>query len=352
MGLDHSRVRGRCKARYAAWAGVHRLPVEHADRPRALRVPAVLVRVGRGNNLRLLEDIADRYGTPIFVYDASTIRERLDTLREELDYRPLRVLYSAKANPAIGIVALMRDLGLGFDACSLGDLRLATLAGVPTKDISYTGFGSTDYELQVAAAQAGDLIVDSPGEIDRLSALEIRRPIGLRVNPGITAGFHEHVAAGARAAKFGVSPDAVAPLADYARAHGLPVVGLHAHIGSDVLDPAPHGLLLELMERLAASIAGLRWVNLGGGWGTPIAQRRPVPLVQRSRRRRPGICRGRHELRLEPGGHLIMDAGVLVGRVVAVKDGDEERLPTLITRTPTPTTFRASCSTERTTTSS
>lgn len=284
---------------------------------------------------RLLRDLADRFGTPLFVYDAALIRARIDRVRAECAYRPLKLLFSAKANPAVGIARLMHEHGLGFDACSPGDLRLAELAGVPRSAISYTGFGADAAELAEAASAAADLVVDSREELHRLAALGVCRPIGLRVNPGITAGFHAHVEAGAPEAKFGIAARDVPDVAVAAVGLGLPVVGLHAHLGSDVLDASAHVELIGLLAELAANLDGIEWVNLGGGWGTPRragAALFPWRIVADAAERHLALAHGRRlELRIEPGGHLIMDAGVLLGRVIALKAGDGSRPDTIVT---------------------
>lgn len=279
--------------------------------------------------------LADGLGTPLYVYDGTAIAALVERCSRELKYRPRRLLYSAKANPAVGIAALLRRHGCGLDACSPGDLRLAELAGYTWEEISYTGFGSTDDELAAAATAAGALVLDDIGEIERLARLGVQRPIGLRVNPGITAGFHAHVVAGTAQAKFGVAIGDLDEAVAVASAAGLEVQGLHAHLGSDVLEAAPHVELLELLAELAERVSTVAWVNLGGGYGTPRrGEQRPFPWsdLDRAAHRLLVLADGRRlELRLEPGGHLLMNAGVVVGRVLAVKRGDPERLPTVVT---------------------
>lgn len=282
-----------------------------------------------------LASLAERYGTPLFVYDGAVVRARVEAVRSATRSWPLRIFYSGKANPAVGLVAFIRGLGLGFDACSPGDLRLAQLAGVPREAISYTSFGATDDELLHAAAAAGDLVLDSAEEIERVAGLAVRRPIGLRVNPGITAGFHSHVAAGSSGAKFGVAEADVTRAVARAAALGLPVVGLHAHVGSDVLEAGAHTKLIATLGHLAESLRGIRWINLGGGWGTPRRAADPAfpwdAITSAAARHLRPLGPSTPELRVEPGGHLTMDAGVLLGRVVALKAGDTARPTTLVT---------------------
>jgi diaminopimelate decarboxylase len=274
-----------------------------------------------------IEDLAATYGTPLYVYDGDLIGQRIERVLESLSYRPLRLFYSAKANPAVAIAALMREYGIGLDACSPGDLHLAQLAGFIPEEISYTGYGATDAELASAYAASATVVVDSVDELERIGRRHLGLSVGIRVNPGVRAGFHEHVAAGAASAKFGV------PLAelDEARAvadsYGLRLAGLHAHIGSDVLDPEKHISVLRLLGERAG---GLDWINLGGGWGTPRRSSGPVyewNVFDQAAHELlpPGV-----ELRIEPGGYLTMDAGWLVTRVVRIEQGRGERPATVV----------------------
>lgn len=286
----------------------------------------------RNLSFGLLDEVTRLYGSPVFVYDAAVLRERLAALRADLRYEPLRVLYSGKANPAVGIVSFFERLGCGFDACSPGDLHLAELAGVSPEQVSFTGFGLTDKELESVAARPGDLVLDSTDDLDRLHALGIRRPVGLRINPGIVAGFHAHVAAGAATAKFGIAGDLVPIVARQAERKGLPVVGLHAHLGSDVMDAAAHTRLLQQMHALTREIGGIGWINIGGGWGTPRDDSTPrFPWSDLAAAASDLLGGQRLELRIEPGGYLTMDAGVLVGTVASVRPGDADRPDTIVT---------------------
>ena len=283
----------------------------------------------------LLRRAARDFGTPLYVYDGDAIGVAARAARESLHAVPLlKIYYSAKANPSVGIARLMRSLGMGLDACSEGDLRLAELAGFNERDISYTGFGLTERELR-AASSAGALVLDSLEDINLAIDLGVARPIGLRINPEIAAGFHVHVQAGAPEAKFGLGVEEVDEALSMARAGGLAVDGLHCHVGSDVLDVAVHTSALDVLAELATRIASVTWLNLGGGFGTP---RRPGDnpypwsdlagyVAQRLR-----FPAGRTlQLRLEPGSHCLMDAGVLVGCVLGVKAPTRGRRRTIVT---------------------
>lgn len=282
-----------------------------------------------------VEALAAEHGTPLYVYDGDLIERRVERMRTALSYRPLRIFYSAKANAAIAIAALARELGLGLDACSPGDLLLARRAGFQRSELTYTGFGTTDDELRSAAAGAATLVADDLGELVRMAALGITGSVGVRVNPSIDAGFHTHVKAGARDAKFGLPVEDVRSVCARADELGLRVNGLHAHIGSDVLDASVHAGLLRTLAALARDRPELEWINLGGGWGTP--RRAGAPeydwgLIDAAAH---DALAGTIELRLEPGGYVLMDAGVLVTRVVGIKPPSPGRMATVAVDTNT-----------------
>lgn len=281
-----------------------------------------------------LEALAEQFGTPLFVHDAAELDSRLETIRGAVPHRPLRIFYSLKANPAIGLVRhFLRD-GVGIDACSPGDLHAAARAGAPKEGISYCGFGSGEEELRAALCAAGTVVLDSMGEVERAATLAPGAAVGLRVNVGVRAGFHPDVHAGAGESKFGIQLSSLGEAVETARERGLVIAGLHAHIGSNVLEPDPHLEALGVLLDAGRAIGTLKWVNLGGGWGTPRdPPDRPYPwrlfgaAASRLLADRDGPVL---ELRLEPGAWLVMDSGLLLARVVAVKAGNEHAPPTAI----------------------
>jgi diaminopimelate decarboxylase len=274
------------------------------------------------------ENLAATYGTPLYVYDGAVIRRRWAQLTSAIEHRPLAVYYSCKANAAVGIVRLLVGLGARVDACSPGDLAVADRAGCVGPDVSYVGVGSSNSDLETVTSAEAFFTADSLAQIDGYAGrLDGRRTdIGLRINCDVAAGFHPHVQAGAWDAKFGLQPSQLGSALAQAAARGLRVVGLHSHIGSDILTPEPHLTVLRRLLELGADVADLRFVNIGGGWGTPFVVgdheypmqsfgHAATSLLAESERRY-----GRPlELRIEPGAYLVMDAGVLLTRVTEVK---------------------------------
>lgn len=275
--------------------------------------------------------IAAEHGTPVYVYDSATIHRRLDDLETGLTYGPRRVFYSVKANPAVAIAALMRARGIGLDACSPGDLAVARLAGARREDISFTGFGLTDAEFRLAAASSAALVIDDAADLPRTAALSDPPQIGIRIAPAISAGFHEHVHAGAADSKFGVPVAALEGFFAEAERFGVPIAGLHAHMGSDVSAGEPYRALLETLAGIAVQRQEIRWINIGGGFGTPREpDEAPFPWCRLNGDADRLLGPLEVELRLEPGAYLTMDAGEVLTRVVGVKPALGERPLTVI----------------------
>ena len=272
-----------------------------------------------------VERIASTFGTPVFVYDGERIRDRFELLTRSLRHRPLEVYYSVKANPAVGILRLLRTLGARVDVSSPGDLAFAEAAGFRQDEVSFTGCGLAECEYHLVADRPGmDFVADSLQQVARIVTLAPGRPIGLRLNPEIEAGFHPHVRAGSSASRFGLRPYELADAVELASARGCPVVGLHGHLGSDVFEVEPFLELAELLCTVAATLPSVRWLNLGGGLGDPADSDAEGPQLRALDAGLSGILARLPRalrLRVEPGSYLTMSSGLLVARVTDVKPG-------------------------------
>jgi diaminopimelate decarboxylase len=277
-----------------------------------------------------LRDIAATQGTPVYVYSAAVIAARYRAIDEAFGTYPHSLHYALKANSTLAIARLLRSLGAGADANSGGEIDVALRAGFIPSQIVFTGVGKTQAEL----AQAIDLGVmtinaESLGEIERIEAiaqaLPTRARIALRVNPDIDAKSHPHISTGLKTNKFGVPITAVKDICRrFAASRGVEIVGLHIHVGSQITDLQPLRKAGEAIVALARELRDMGveidHVDLGGGLGvsydgSPVPTAREyadalLPVVKDS---------GLH-LVLEPGRNIIGPAGVIVSRVVDVKD--------------------------------
>ena len=299
--------------------------------------------VGRDGHVRIgthdLAALADRYGTPLYVYDAETIRA---SLHEYVDaffrYRPVRVAYSVKACALIGVGAVIAREGVDASVASLGELEAARRAGFPVSRMELHGNAKPDDEVAAAlVARIGRFVVDGAHDIERLARLvhgRRHRPqaVWLRVAPGIKVDTHPHLVTGTVDSKFGApvsTGEALAQAQQIVRAKGLTLVGIHAHIGAQVRDARPYGELARALvafakEVHAATGAPITELGMGGGVAVRLRSTEEAPLLDEYARAVTGPVRKDRALRgatvyVEPGRGLVGRAAVALYRVVGTK---------------------------------
>lgn len=283
-----------------------------------------------------LADLAAAEGTPLYVYSASLITERYRAIDEAFASYPHSLHYALKANSTLAIARLLRGLGAGADANSGGEIDVALRAGFIPSQIVFTGVGKTSAEL----AQAIDLGVmtinaESAGEIERIDALargrQVRARVALRVNPDIDARSHPHISTGLRTNKFGIPIEAVREICRrYAGADGVEIVGLHIHVGSQITDLEPLRKASEAIVSLARELRDvgvtIDHVDLGGGLGVSYDGAAVPTAAEYAATLLPAVRGSGLKLVLEPGRNIIAPAGVLVSRVIDVKEQPNRRL--------------------------
>jgi diaminopimelate decarboxylase len=266
--------------------------------------------------------LAAQYGTPLYVLDAAIVRANIARISTTFPDTRATIYYSVKANPSLGVLGIVRETGARLDVCSPGDVAVAAAAGFAPDQMSYTSCAMTDDEIASVIDSAVPFTADSLSQLERFGRLQPTGTVGLRLNCGIDAGFHPHVRAGGLTSKFGIHLPQLERALEIAERWGLRVVGLHGHLGSGLIDPAPHLALLDALLTVTASVPDVEWLNLGGGFGdlsryklelfATDAEARLVAAEQRLRRRL--------ELRLEPGGCIVMNAGCLLASVSEIKE--------------------------------
>jgi diaminopimelate decarboxylase len=280
-----------------------------------------------------LADVAERFGTPCYVYSRAALEGNFRAYDTAFDGLPHLVCYAVKANSNLAVLDLFARLGSGFDIVSGGELARVLAAGGDPGRIVFSGVGKTEPEMEAALA-AGILCfnVESAAELETLAAVAARTgavaPVSFRVNPDVDPKTHPYIATGLKESKFGVA-FADAP-ALYRRAAALAHVairGIDIHIGSQITELAPYreaaAKVLDLVDRLAAEGIALHHVDMGGGLGIRYRDETPVALAAYAAMLRE-LFRGRRErLLVEPGRRLVGDAGVLLTRVTYLKPGEE-----------------------------
>ena len=276
-----------------------------------------------------LTAIAERYGTPCYVYSRAMLTRAYREFDAAFEGVPHLVCYAMKANSSLAIIDLFSRLGSGFDIVSGGELARIAAAGADARKAVFSGVGKSDAEMEAALA-AGILCfnVESASELDHLAAVArrmgLRAPVSLRVNPDVDPLTHPYISTGLKESKFGIE-FAEAP-ALYRRAAAMPsiaVQGIDIHIGSQITELDPYreaaSRVLALVDALAADGIALSHVDFGGGLGIRYRDESPVSIADYARMLR-GLVAGRREtLLFEPGRRLVGEAGVLLTRVRFVK---------------------------------
>ncbi len=282
-----------------------------------------------------LTRIADAVGTPFYCYSSAAIERRYRRFTAAFAGEKAMLCYSMKANSNLAVVRTLARLGAGADVVSEGEFRRALTAGLPGERIIFSGIGKTEAELTFAISHGVHQInVESEPELRLLSAVAARvgRPVAVavRVNPDVDARTHAKIATGKRENKFGIDlAHAAAAIRLAAALPGLQPAGLAVHIGSQLTELAPFELaftrVVELMRQLRAEGMVLTRLDLGGGLGirfrheTPPAIEDYAAMVRR-------VTRGLDaELAFEPGRWIVGNAGVLIARVLHVKEGVTRR---------------------------
>ncbi len=293
-----------------------------------------------GNELFLencsLAELAQRYGTPLYVYSRSAMLEALAGYQRALAGRDHLICYAMKANSSLAVLQIFAQAGCGFDIVSGGELERALAVGVAASKIVFSGVGKTRAEMR-RALEVGVMCfnVESEAELEVLSELAAATGavahVSLRVNPDVDAGTHPYISTGLKGNKFGIAHERA--VACYQRAAALPglrVIGIDFHIGSQISEAAPYldalDRMLDLVEAVEAHGIAIHHLDLGGGLGITYADETPPSaeaLLNSLLARIDARGHGHRKIMVEPGRSLVGNAGVLVSEVLYLKPGTE-----------------------------
>jgi diaminopimelate decarboxylase len=284
-----------------------------------------------------LEAVAQRFGTPTYVYSRAAIEAAFGAYRDALGQRPSLVCYAMKANSNLAVLDLLARLGAGFDIVSGGELARVIAAGGDPRKVVFSGVGKTEAEITQALA-AGILCfnVESAEElemIERVAArLGARAPVSVRVNPDVDPNTHRYIATGLKSNKFGVAWSDAAAL--YRRAARMPhvrIVGIDCHIGSQITELKPYldaaDLVLDLVDLLQREGIALQHIDFGGGLGIRYRDEEPPAigaLIAALLARVDARGHTDKTILVEPGRSIVGNAGALVARTIIVKRGTEK----------------------------
>lgn len=282
-----------------------------------------------------LARIADAVGTPVYVYSSSALEAQYRAFEGAFAGQNARVCFAVKANSNQAVIRTFAALGAGADVLSEGELRRALAAGVPAAKVVFSGVGKSRDEMAFALnAGVGQINVESLPELRQLSEVATRlgktAAIAIRVNPDVDAKTHAKITTGKKENKFGIDYDvAPAVYAEAAKLPGIQALGIAVHIGSQLLDLTPFRdafvLIADLATRLRKDGHDIRRLDLGGGLGIPYRDETPPPPAAYAAVVKETVGHLGCELTFEPGRLLVGNAGVLVSRVLYVKDGSDRR---------------------------
>ena len=276
-----------------------------------------------------LSAIAERFGTPTYVYSRAHIEAQYRSYADALDGISSLVCFAVKANSNLGVLNVLARLGAGFDIVSGGELERVLAAGGRADRVVFSGVGKTREDMRRALEVGVHCFnVESTDELERLQvvAAEMGKvaPVSLRVNPDVDAGTHPYISTGLKENKFGIAiADAEAIYVRAAQLPNLDVVGVDCHIGSQLTTVEPFldalDRLLDLVDRLADCGIHLRHLDLGGGVGVRYRDEEPPLVADYIKAIRERVGDRDLALVFEPGRYIVAHAGVLLTRVEYLK---------------------------------
>jgi diaminopimelate decarboxylase len=277
-------------------------------------------------------DLVKKFGSPLYVYDESVIRESYRKLFTAIDYDKKRVHYAMKANSNLGVLKTLLEEGACIDAVSVGEALLALKAGFAPGKILLTGSHMTLEEMRIAADNKIPVNVGSLNNLETYGKNFPNTSVSIRVNPDFGAGHHSHVVTGGRDSKFGIfhgksDHSDIEKAAAIIERYGLKLDGIHAHIGSGILDEKQYIELMKIILKLAEDFPGLEFIDFGGGIGVPYRPEEKdfdlaafgaqVGKMMRDFNRHYG---SEPFVAIEPGRFLVAEAGVLLVTVTDLKE--------------------------------
>jgi diaminopimelate decarboxylase len=281
-----------------------------------------------------LDDIANQYGTPCYVYSKSALTQHFMAYKNALGERDHLICYAVKSNSNIAVLQTLARLGAGFDIVSEGELERVLLAGGDPSKVVFSGVAKTADEMRRALAVGIHCFnVESEAELELLNMTAGEEnqiaPVSLRVNPDVDAKTHPYISTGLKENKFGVDINAAPQLYERAATmENINVVGVDCHIGSQLTDIKPFidamDRLLILVKQLETLGIKLQHIDIGGGLGV-LYQDEDVPSVADYMAELLPQLEGRHEtLIMEPGRSLTANAGLLLMQVQFIKNNGEK----------------------------
>ena len=282
-------------------------------------------------------ELAEKYKTPLYVIDEEKVRNNYNKLYTAFNskYEDLHMCYAAKANTSLAVMKILEDEGSYIDAVSPGEIYTALLAGFTPERIVFTGNNVTNEELEYAHKTGVTINLDSISALERLSTIEGTKgkEISIRVNPMVEAGHHEHCITGGPKSKFGIKEEEAVEVYQKAIDLGFKPIGMHSHIGSEILESEPFMLAVETMMDIAGKVhkevgVDFKFLDFGGGFGIPYEPTEneldletfTTDIIKLFKSKLEEYDMGKPAMYIEPGRFLVGNAEVLLTRVNTIKE--------------------------------
>jgi len=279
--------------------------------------------------------VARKVGTPVFVYSRSVIERHIALVTDAFKDVETLLCYSVKANGNLAVLQILKDVGAGFDVVSGGELFRVLQAGARPKKIVFAGVGKTPEDIEFALESRILMFnVESEPElrvIDLIATqMGVVADVALRVNPDVDPDTHTYITTGKKENKFGIDLRTASRLTEEIPGlTGVRMIGVHAHIGSQITDVAPYtealGKVIGFAEEATANGNPIGWINLGGGFGIHYHGEEAIPAKDYADVLLPRLTETGLRLVLEPGRFIVGNAGILLTRVLYVKETGEKR---------------------------
>ncbi|MCL1984211.1 MAG: diaminopimelate decarboxylase [Methanomassiliicoccaceae archaeon] len=274
-------------------------------------------------------DIAERFGTPVYVTDENILRENYRRIYNAFSaYMGTRIHYACKANSSLALLSILEKEGSFIDAVSVGEVRTCMKAGFPASRILYTGTAVSDRELKEVADLGVPVNIDSVSELERLAKIRTDIPISFRITPGVGSGHNAKVVTGSKGSKFGVPADIAVRTYGRALELGFRPVGIHAHIGSGGQAAEPFMEAVDVLIELTNEIKDeydldLEFIDMGGGIGVPYRPNEPEADIEELASVITDMILSGTDVRtiaVEPGRYIVCDSTILLTRCNDVKN--------------------------------
>lgn len=275
------------------------------------------------------EDIAEKYGTPVYVYNEDILRKFMRSVKGLITKYPYTANYSMKANSNLSILKIALEEGINCDAMSVGEIRLLLKAGFPKDRIFFVPNNVSADEFKYAISEGIITSVDSLCQLELFGTLNPGGEVSLRINPGVGAGHCDKVVTAGKKTKFAIAEDDIAEAKEIASKYNLKIVGINQHIGSLFMTPDPYVDAVANLLRIAKGFDNLKFIDFGGGFGIPYHKLDDEAYFDMKE------CHDRIEplldefvkeygyaplFKSEPGRYCVAESGVLLGRVHATKE--------------------------------